>query len=330
MKKKVLYIAYIIILILGYFLTDFSSSLFLLLFFTILLLGLSALSFTYLLRSFNTKWSKKFKEIANAISEMIYLSIPPFIFILYFMYNFEVNTEFIGDYNSIEYIAIRYLLLYTVLIYLKMYIYKHHLSGIKLAITLATISLIAYDIISFSSILSSQDIWFSTAFGIYIILSCFCGFLGLLIIISKFTYKLSIIEKRNISKMLFAINILWAYVAFTQYLIIFYGNFPKEMAFYEIRLNNGWEYLLLVVAVLHFLLPFLLLISKKAKENTTLMLSSSYMIFISFLIEIYWIIIPYYCQNVFIDLKSVLFLVVIFILVYSIFILSLNKDLTES
>jgi hypothetical protein len=237
---------------------------------------------------------------------MIYYSIPPFIFIMCFLYNFQLNNEFISvsNYNSKIFITIRYLIFYIILIYLRMNIKKQNFSGIKLTITLASISVIAYDMISFSSILSSQniifssqDIWFSTAFGIYITLSGFCGFLGLLIIISKLSQKLSLVEKRNISKVILTINILWAYVAFTQYLIISYGNLPKEMIFYEVRLNNAWGYLLLVIAILHFLLPFLLLISKKAKENTVLMITSSSMIFISFLIEIYWIIIPNY-QNI--------------------------------
>ena len=60
---------------------------------------------------------------------------------------------------------------------------------------------------------------------------------------------------------------LWAYFSFSQYLIIWSGNLPEEIAWYLHRLQTGWRFVALALVVFHFAVPFLLLLSRAVKRS---------------------------------------------------------------
>jgi hypothetical protein len=321
MNKYYIAIIYTVLLILIYFVSDNEKVSFLFLFYTILFLGLSALSFIYLQRVFNAQWSERFECIAKHFTGLVYYSIPLYIIFWFIIRPFdhsfdnELLTFFYNKYS----ILVRYFLFFILWIYLIRNIHTKRRTGFKLTILLATISVIAYDVIIMTSAISGSEVWFSSVFGIYLIFSCFTGFMALLLIVSQYKMNFEKIEKINIVKMLFAVNILWAYIAFTQYLIITYANIPKELIFYEFRLDNGWEISLILIALLHFFLPFLLFLSRKAKENIIVIYIASAMIFLSFIIEMYWIIYPFFFNDLYFGWE-LLFIVLIYVtLFYNIF-----------
>jgi len=310
MNKYLIPIVYILLLVLIYIASNNEVSALLFLFSVILLLGLSALSFIYLQRIFNAKWSVRFENTAKIFTNLIYYSAPVVIILFYllseqnYLFDNELLSYLYNDYS----ILFRYMLFFAIWVFLVRRINNHNESGIKLTILLFTISVLAYDMLIFANVFNNKDIWFSAVFGIYFIISGFSGFLALLYILSQLNIELKKLERIKLAKMLFSVNILWAYVAFTQYLIISYGNLPKELIFYEIRLSNGWELLIILIAFLHFILPFLLLIGKKAKENILVLYIASATIAISFFIEMYWIIYPFFYKDLHIGWEVLLLL----------------------
>jgi len=60
---------------------------------------------------------------------------------------------------------------------------------------------------------------------------------------------------------------LWAYFAFSQFLIIWSGNLPEEIGWYLIRTRGMWGAIILAVVILHFALPFLFLLSRRLKRD---------------------------------------------------------------
>jgi len=68
-------------------------------------------------------------------------------------------------------------------------------------------------------------------------------------------------------KLLFAFVMLWAYTAFSQWLIIWSGNLPDEISFYLDRLRGGWQFSSLFLALFHFCVPFAMLLSASLKKN---------------------------------------------------------------
>jgi hypothetical protein len=73
------------------------------------------------------------------------------------------------------------------------------------------------------------------------------------------------VHNHHLGTLLFAFVLLWAYVSFSQFLIVYSGNLPEEISWYEHRIENRWRYVVVAIALLNFLVPFLLLLFKRIK-----------------------------------------------------------------
>ena len=67
----------------------------------------------------------------------------------------------------------------------------------------------------------------------------------------------------DVGKMVFAFTVFWAYIAFSQYMLIWYGNIPEETIYFVHRAEHGWLAISLVLVFLRFVIPFLLLLSRR-------------------------------------------------------------------
>jgi len=93
-------------------------------------------------------------------------------------------------------------------------------------------------------------------------------------------------------KLLFAFVFFWAYLAFSQYMLIWYANIPEETGWIIRRQSAGWGWLALVLLFGHFLLPFAGLISRYAKRNRKMLLFWAAWIFVMHWADIYWLAMP--------------------------------------
>jgi hypothetical protein len=89
-----------------------------------------------------------------------------------------------------------------------------------------------------------------------------------------------------------AFVMLWAYLSFSQFLIIWAGNLPEEIPFYLERLRGGWQYVSVLLVIGHFALPFSLLLSRDLKKRPHLLAQLAWFIIAIRLIEIIWLIAP--------------------------------------
>jgi hypothetical protein len=71
----------------------------------------------------------------------------------------------------------------------------------------------------------------------------------------------------DLGSLLLGFVLLWGYLAFSQYLIIWYGNIPEEVTWYTRRLSGGWEVLAVALVGLSLALPFVLLLSRDLKRR---------------------------------------------------------------
>ena len=97
---------------------------------------------------------------------------------------------------------------------------------------------------------------------------------------------------RDLGALLLTLVIFWAYLAFSQYLIIWYGNLPSEATWYLERFSGGWVWLILLVAVVQFILPFAVLLSLRAKRNLGLIAGLSAAILAARWLDDYWQVMP--------------------------------------
>jgi hypothetical protein len=150
-------------------------------------------------------------------------------------------------------------------------------------------------------LLSLNPHWFSTMFGLLFIaaqcLSALAFVIALLILLSARPPLSEIVTPRHLhdlGKLLLTFVMLWAYMSFSQFLIIWSGNLPHEITFYLARLSGGWQYVALVLVLLHFAFPFALLLSRDIKRDYRLLRWVALLILAVRFVDLYWLVAPEY------------------------------------
>ena len=131
--------------------------------------------------------------------------------------------------------------------------------------------------VTFSSIdwvMSLEPHWFSTIYGILFIggqgVSALAFVIAVIVLLASRPPMLEVITDkhlRDLGTLLFAFIMLWAYFNFSQFLLIWAGNLPTEIPWYLRRMQGGWKWVGLSLVLFHFVLPFLLLLSRQFKRN---------------------------------------------------------------
>ena len=147
------------------------------------------------------------------------------------------------------------------------------LSGPGLLILVLTITFATTD-----WVMSLDPHWFSTIFGLMFTagfgLSAFALTIAVLASVGPEGAFAGILNKRHfhdLGKLLLAFTMLWAYLNFSQFLIIWSGNLPEEIPWYIERMRGGWGVVAILLIVGHFFLPFLLLLSADIKKQPRLL-----------------------------------------------------------
>ena len=173
----------------------------------------------------------------------------------------------------------------------------------------SAIGLILYFLtMTFASIdwvMSLQPDWLSSVYGMLIIagqaLSAFAFAIALLPFLVKQEQLAAIITPRHyrdLGALLLTTVMLWAYLGFSQYLIIWYGDLPREVTWYISRTTGGWEWIGLVVILLQFFLPFSILISLRAKQNPRVLAAIASLIIVIRLGDWFWEVAPAFHSQV--------------------------------
>ncbi len=163
--------------------------------------------------------------------------------------------------------------------------------------------LVAYGLtITFWSIdwiLSLEPHWYSTMYGVLLIagqgLSGLAFVTVVAVLLSRYEPLASFFspeQRHDLGKLIFAFVMFWAYVAFSQYLIIWAGNLPEEIPWYLKRLQGGWGWFGIALIVLHFLLPFLVLLPADADRDPRVLGGVAILIMAMRAVDLYWLIQP--------------------------------------
>jgi hypothetical protein len=148
-------------------------------------------------------------------------------------------------------------------------------------------------------VMSLSPRWASTIYGFLFVAGQAIAAMGLMIAVivllaGSEPFK-EIIKKRHLhdlAKLLFAFNMLWAYFAFSQLLIIWSGNQPEEITFYRSRLNGQWGVVAVIVLLFSFAVPFLLLLSRDIKRTAGLVSKIAVWMIFMRLVDLYWMTRP--------------------------------------
>jgi hypothetical protein len=158
--------------------------------------------------------------------------------------------------------------------------------------------------VTFASIdwvMSLEPEWFSTIYGILFMgsqaLTAMAFTIAVVVLLSNWEPMASLLQPRHLhdlGKLMLAFVMLWAYFHLSQFLIIWSGNLPEETPWYIRRMSGGWEYVGLAILLLHFVLPFVMLLSRDLKRNSRLIALVAGIIFVMRFVDLSWIILPAY------------------------------------
>jgi len=156
--------------------------------------------------------------------------------------------------------------------------------------------------VTFASVdwtMSVNPHWFSTVWGLLSMvgqgLSAFAFGIMVLVLLSEsapLDKVLTSAHFHDLGKFLFAFLMLWAYLTFSQFLIIWSANLPEEIPHYLIRWDHGWQWVTIAVIVLHFMLPYALLLSRDLKRNGTRLRVIATWIVCARVVDYYWHVAP--------------------------------------
>jgi hypothetical protein len=171
--------------------------------------------------------------------------------------------------------------------------------GVILYILLTTFAAIDW-------VMSLSPHWASTIYGFIFVgaqaIASMCLMIIVIVLLSGSEPLAGVIQKRHLhdlGKWLFTFNILWAYFAFSQLLIIWSGNQPEEISFYRTRLFGGWGVVAVIVLVFSFSLPFLILLSRDVKRTPGLIAKVAAWMLLMRLVDLYWMTRPEFTSRAF-------------------------------
>lgn len=149
-------------------------------------------------------------------------------------------------------------------------------------------------------LMSLNPHWFSTIFGVYFFAGSFLGFSSLLALLlhllqrsGRMTQAVSIEHYHDVGKWMFAFVVFWAYIGFSQYMLIWYANLPEEQIFYVLRQQGAWLVLSFVLLFGHFVLPFLAIISRHPKRNPGLLALAACWLLLMHWLDVGWLVHPH-------------------------------------
>jgi hypothetical protein len=152
---------------------------------------------------------------------------------------------------------------------------------------------------SFDWVMSRDPHWFSTIYGALVMVGQGLVALAFQIVMLSWLSKRKPMSEAltptylgDLAGLMFAFVVLWAYMSFSQYLIIWSGNLPEEIMWYLHRMQGGWVAMGIALVVFHFALPFFLLLMRGIKQNTGLVSKVAIAIICARLLDLFWLIAP--------------------------------------
>ena len=159
---------------------------------------------------------------------------------------------------------------------------------------------LSFSFFCFDSLMSLEPHWFSTIFAVYNFSGLFQSFLAVLILFIIYFRRTGVIDKKlmnenhlhDLGKFLFGFTVFWAYIAFSQYMLIWYANLPEEAIYYLPRSTGPWMWVSISLILFKFIVPFLFLLPRWVKRDEGALIIASVFLLVMQYVDLYWMVYP--------------------------------------
>jgi hypothetical protein len=177
------------------------------------------------------------------------------------------------------------------------------LSAFGLILYVLTATFAAYD-----WLMSLEPEWFSSIYGLLFIVGQALATLAFAVIVLMLSPNRQALARvmsgsawanqlNDLGNLMLGFVMIWAYISFSQFLIIWSANIPEEAVWYYHRSQGGWQWVGLALILFHFALPFLLLLSRRAKRQGQLLTGLAVFMICMRLVDLFWLVVPAFHQT---------------------------------
>lgn len=284
-------------------------------------ISLGGLFFTLLHHLVGATWSVVLRRISETVMAVLPLMVVffiPIIFGLHTLYHWSHPEAVAGDailqkkagYLNEPFFLIRTLIYFLIWSVFGAILYRMSVkqdtgntgvNGKMRSISAPGMILFALSITyaSFDWLMSLDPHWYSTIFGAYYFAGSFLGAVSFFVLIAYYLRTKNILHDKiteehyhDLGKWMFGFTIFWAYMAFSQFFLIWYANIPEETAFYLHRWEGSWQTMSLILLFGQFVFPFFLLMIRAAKRNPRYLAGVAVFVLIMHWIDMYWLVLP--------------------------------------
>lgn len=171
--------------------------------------------------------------------------------------------------------------------------------NIKLAAGFIPVFALTVTLSSIDWMMSLEPHWFSTIFGVYFFAGAVVASFASVTLTGTLLKERNMLNPKitedhfhNFGSLLFTFVNFWGYIAFSQYMLIWYANLPEETFWFLNRWEGGWIYGSILLIVVHFVVPYAMLLSQPSKMNIKRLKFVSIWLLCAHLIDLYWLIMP--------------------------------------
>lgn len=253
---------------------------------------------------------------------ILFIPIAAAVRILYRWTN-PAAREFLGNklYLNLPFFAVRVLIYFAVWLGIVWYIERVRNRGAELSEGFASAALIAYVVTmtfaSFDWIMSLEAHWWSTVFAMLVITGQGLAAIAFIVVARAVSERRGLrtdaeeahrrLVYHDLGNLLLTFVMLWAYMAFSQFLVIWSGNLKEEIAWYLPRLHTSWRWLGLLLVLFYFAAPFLFLLFRGIKRAAFALGAVAMLILLMRFIDLYWTVEPsFHPQGAFLHWMDVL------------------------
>ena len=290
-------------------------------------IGVGSLALVALEYLVGATWSTPFRRVAEFLASLVPVLIVlviPLLFGMHDLFHWTHPEVLANDpllqskepYLNVNFFMIRValiLLIWVIFFYLftrnseRQDISKDPLltkQSIKFSAVFAILFVLTISFTAMDWMMSLEYHWYSTMFGLYYfagtLLSAFAANTYCAVKLNENGYldkKIKNNSYYSFGTMMFAFTVFWAYIGFSQYMLIWYADIPEETFWIIMRMKGSWAYFSIGLVFVHFIIPFIILLPRSSKVNPNLLTKVAIWILLAHFYDLYWLIMPTYFKK---------------------------------